>query len=327
MKHINLYSLFCLLLLTFSSGLLFSCGETNQKETTTNEADSVTLKTETVVETTNPSEEYQTFVSSLDTTQMSSSKKAAEKYKELYTSATPEQADEGFLIFDKLYNSLAFNLDEQHYKNSSKSGEYDKYDQIAGIYNGYNDGKDAPPEMMSYHNELASHGFGIGMTEGSTFILQNRDFLKDVFYDKVSESMKKYLVQKNKEAKEVFSSDGGLMISPTRLAERVIWAENFMKENPTFHSKLMEEVKWSKKSYLTYLLEGMDNTPLFDYQTNQLSSDFEDAYQTVTSSYSDTETAAIVKPYYEAIKNKNTKKQEELMAKYQAEGKIYKNEY
>jgi hypothetical protein len=327
MKTINLYSVFCLLLLTFSSGLLFSCGGTDQKETTSNETDSVIVETETVIETVNPSEEYQTFVTSLDTTQMSSSKQAAEKFQELYASATPEQADEGFLIFDKLYNSLAYNLDEQHYKNGAKNGEYDKYDQIAGIYNGYNDGKDAPPEMIAYHKELASHGFGIGMTEGSTFILQNRDFLKGYFYDKVSEPMKKYLVQKNKEAKEMFSSDGGLLISPTRLAERVIWAENFMKENPNFHPKLMEELKWSKKSYLTFLLEGMDNTPLFDYETKELSPDFEEAYQTVTSSYSNTETAAIIKPYYEAIKNKNTKKQDELMIKYQTEDKIYKNEY
>ncbi|WP_338764248.1 hypothetical protein WAF17_21335 [Bernardetia sp. ABR2-2B] len=328
MKAINLYSVFFLLLLIFSSGLLFSCGGTEQKEATeSNETDSVAVEAEQVVETTNPSEEYQTFVSALDTTQMSSSKQAAEKFQELYASATPKQADEGFLIFDKLYNSLAYNLDEQHYKKSSESGEYDKYDQIAGIYNGYNDGKDASSEMMSYHNELANHGFGIGMVEGSTYILQNRDFLKGYFYDKVSEPMKEYLIQKNKEAKEIFASDGGLIISPTRLAERVIWAENFIKENPDFYPKLMKELKWSKKSYLTYLLEGMDNTPLFDYQTKEITQDFAEAYQTVTSSYSDTETAAIIKPYYEAIKNNNTDKQKELIEKYQDEDKIYKNEY
>ncbi|WP_338812944.1 hypothetical protein V9L05_16525 [Bernardetia sp. Wsw4-3y2] len=328
MKTTNLYSVFFLLLLTFSSGLLFSCGGTDQKEATeSNETDSVSIETKKIVETVNPSEEYQTFVSALDTTKISSSKQAAEKFQELYASATPEQADEGFLIFDKLYTSLAYNLDEQHYKNGEQSGQYDKYDQIAGIYNGYNDGKDASPEIMAYHKELASHGFGIGMVEGSTFILQNRDFLKEYFYDKISEPLQKYLVQKNKEAKEMFASDGGLIISPTRLAERIIWAENFIKENPDFYSELMDELKGSKKIYLTYLLEGMDNTPLFDYQTKEITQDFQEAYQTVTSSYSDTETATIIKPYYEAIKNKNTKKQEELIAKYQAEGKIYKNEY
>ncbi len=325
MKNFNTHSI--LLYLIFSSGLLFSCGETKKNDTNSTSTDSLSVENEIVVETTNPSEEYQTFVTSLDTTQMKSSKQAVEKFKELYTTATPQQADEGFLIFDKLYNSLAFNLDEQHYKNSSKSEEYDKYDQIAGIYNGYNDGKDAPAEMIAYNNELASHGFGIGMTEGSTFILQNRDFFKIYFYDKVSQPLKSYLIQKNKEAKEMFSSDGGLLISPTRLAERVIWAENFIKENPNFHSKLMKEVKWSKKSYLTALMFGMDNTPAFDYQTKELSPDFEAAYQTLTSSYSDTETATIIKPYYEAIKNKNTKKQQELIEKYQNEDKIYKNEY
>jgi hypothetical protein len=327
MKTINLYSAFLLLFITFLTGFLFSCGQSDQKETTSTNADSVTVETQMVVETVNPSEQYRDFITSLDTTHMSSAKKATEKYKELYITATSEQADGGFLIFDKLYNSLAYNLDEQHYKNGAKNGEYDKYDQIAGMYNGYNDGKDAPPEMIAHNKELASHGFGIGMTEGSTFVLQNRDFLKDVFYDKVSEPMKNYLVQKNKEAKETFASDGGLLISPTRLAERVIWAENFIKENPNFYSELMEELKWSKKMYLTCLFEGMDNTPLFDYQTKQLSQDFEEAYQIIISSYSDTETAAMIKPYYQAIKNKNTKKKQELIAKYQAEDKIYKNEY
>ncbi len=327
MKTINLYSVLFLLLLTFSSGLLFSCGGNDNKETINNNTDSVTVETETIVETVNPSEEYKTFVSNLDTSKMISSKQAAQKFQELYTDATPEQANEGFLIFNKLYNSLVMSLDDQHFKEGDQTGEYDKYDAIAGIYNGYNDGKDASPEMRAYNKELASSGFGIGMTEGSTYYLQNRDFLKDYFYDKVSEPMKEYLIQKNKEAKEVFASDGGLIISPTRLAERVIWAENFIKENPDFSLTLMEELKWSKKSYLTVLFEGMDNTPLFDYQTKQLSQPYEEAYQTVTSSYSDTETAAMIKPYYEAIKNKNKAKQKELITKYQSEDKIYKNEY
>ncbi len=327
MKTSNLRSILFVLFLTFSSNLFFSCGGNQTKDTTETNADSVLLETKTVTETTNPSEEYRTFVMNLDTTKMSSSKIAAEKYKELYATSTPKQADEGFLIFDKLYNSLAFNLDEQHYKAGEKDGMYDKYDQIAGIYNGYNDGKNAPVEMMAYHKELTSHGFGIGMVEGSTYILQNRDFLKDVFYDRVSEPMKEYLIQQNKEAKEIFASDGGLIISPTRLAERVIWAEQFMKENPDFYSELMKNIKWSKITYLTVLFEGLDNTPLFDYETKQLSQDFEEAYRTVLSSYSDTETAAMIQPYYEAIKNKNTKKQKELIKTYQDKGELYKNEY
>ena len=321
MKTTNLRSLFFL----FLFGLLFSCrGEKKNEtsETTSNDSTS-TETTKDAVKTVNPAEEYRSFVATLDTTQMTSTKKAAEKFQELYTNATQEQTDEGFLIFDKLYTSVYRSLDEQHYKDMDKTGEYDKYDVIAGIYNGYNDGKDASPEMLAYNKELASHGFGIGMEEGSTYVLQNRDFLKEYFYDKVSPAMKDYLVQKNKEAKESFASDGGLIISPTRLAERIIWAENFVKENPNFPKELMEEIKWSDRAYFSTLVMGMDNTPLFDYQTKEIDPEFEKAYQTIISSYSDTQTAAIIKPYYEAIKNNDTKKQEEIIGKLRSEDRIY----
>lgn len=322
MKIINLHLV--LLSLIFSSGLLFSC-EANNKTAVVKEIDFIEI--ETVMKTTNPTEKYQKFVMNLDTTKMSSSKQAIEKYKELYATATQEEADEGFLIFDKLYISLALSLDDQHYIAGEEEGIYDKYAQIAGIYNGYNDGKDAPPEMLAYHKELANHGFGIGMAEGSTYVLQNRDFMKDVFYDKVSQPMKKYLIQQNKQSKEIYASDGGLVISPTHLAELVVWAEKFIKENPTFHSKLLENVKWDRKAYLTILFEGMDNTPVFDYETKKLNKDFEEAYKTLITTYSETETATIIKPYYEAIKNNDTKKQKELIAKYQEKDIISKNEY
>ncbi|WP_291723965.1 hypothetical protein [Bernardetia sp.] len=325
MKNINLHSLSFIVLLTFSTGLLFSCGEKNKNQTsesTSNDSISTETTKETV-ETINPTEEYRTFVATLDTTQMSSSKEAAEKFQELYSNATPEQADEGFLVFNNLYNSLLINLGEQHFQDTEKTGDYEKYYSIAGIYNGYNDGKDASPEMLAYNKELASHGFGIGMEEGSTYFLQNRDFLKGYFYDRVSPAMKEYLVQKNKEAKEVFASDGGLIISPTRLAERVVWAEKFMKENPNFHPSLNEVIELDKKMYFNALVFGMDNTPLFDYQTKEIDPEFEKAYQIVTSSYSDTETAAIIKPYYEAIKNNNKAKQQEIIEKLRKEGEIY----
>ena len=262
MKTTDLRFLFFLLVF----GLLFSCGgekKNETSETTSNDSTS----TETVVEevkTVNPAEEYRSFVATLDTTQMTSTKKAAEKFQELYADVTPQQADEGFLIFDKLYTYVLRTRDEKHYTEIDQTGNYEKYYAIAGIYNGYNDGKEASPEMLAYNKELASNGFAIGMEEGTTYVLQNRDFLKDYFYDKVSPAMKDYLVQKNKEAKESFASDGGLIISPTRLAERIIWAENFVKENPNFPKELMEEIKWSDKIYFNALVMGLDNTPLFE---------------------------------------------------------------
>lgn len=320
MKKINSYAF--LVAFVFLSSLFFSCGNNKKEDNTETTMDSTTV--EKNPESINPSDEYRNFVATLDASQMSSSLQAAEKFKELYANATPEIADEGFLIFNALYDTIVVRLNDIHYTKNEYS---DKYDEIAGIYNGYNDGKNISPEMKAYQEKLTKNGFGIGMVEGSTYYLQNRDFLKEYFYPKVSESLKEYLIQKNKEAKEMYASDGGLIISPTRLAERIIWTENFIKENPNFYDPLMEELKWSKKAYMTTLLEGMDNTPLFDYETKEMNQDFEEAYRTVVNSYADTETAALVKPYYEATKNKNTQKQKELLAKYQAEDKIYKNEY
>ena len=57
--------------------------------------------------------------------------------------------------------------------------------------------------------------------------------------------------------------DAGIIITPQQYIDRVIWHEKFIADNPDFI--LLKNCKAYKKAYLTYLLTGIDNTSLYDY--------------------------------------------------------------
>ena len=130
--------------------------------------------------------------------------------------------------------------------------------------------------------------------------------------------MEKYLVQVNKENEEGFIDDAGLLITPLHLSKRVLWWENFLREHPQF--VFTEEIKQKQKGNLTFLLEGIDNTPLFDYQSKRLSENYKEAFEHVLKNHPQSSTAEVIKPYFEALQKKDTKTVTALLKQYKTAG-------
>jgi len=259
--------------------------------------------------------EYKKYILQLDSCDAASSTIATKKFKTLFTGEPDGLCDSAFAIFNEHYESLDRNLNEKHQKDTTN------YDPLFFVYE---KGRELiiPQKLTAYNKKLKDNGFEVAMDEGMTFILQDRDFISTHFYSFVSSSMREYLTQLNKENKERLETDGGLIISPTQLAERIIWFEKFMRANPTFlfTSKCVD----IKTNYLTILLTGMDNTPLYDnYETQKLSQLYEHGYQLLLSKYPNSETTKFVKPYFRALKQKQTEKADYLLKQYRKKGTIY----
>lgn len=259
--------------------------------------------------------EYKNYILQLDSFDAASSTMAAKKFKELFAKQTDVLCDSAFAIFNGLYESLDRNLNEKHQKDTTN------YDPLVYVYE---KGKEPiiPQKLTDYNKKLKDNGFEVAMDEGMTFILQDRDFISTHFFSSVSSSMREYLTQLNKENKEGFATDGGLIISPTQLAERIIWFENFMTANPNFI--FSAQCLDTKTSYLSILLTGMDNTPLYDdYETKKLSQYYADGYQFLLSKYPNSQATKVVKPYFLALKQNQTAKAESLLKQYKEQGIIY----
>ena len=126
--------------------------------------------------------------------------------------------------------------------------------------------------------------------------------------------MKTYLVQQNKEDKEGFSEDAGLMITPKQLAQRVVWWEDFFLNNP--YSLISPRAKANWIMYLDVLLSGMDNSPVVEYTDNTISTDYQTAYEYMQRSHPLSESNKFVAPYYKLLLKKDKNGAERLLKQY-----------
>jgi hypothetical protein len=257
--------------------------------------------------------EYAEYVLTLDTTDIKTPGLAAEKYKKLFTGKEPSVADSAFFIFNQLYEKLYRNLNELHDKDTTN------YDPLVASYQ-----PDVRPEisrnLIIYNRLLHENGFQIAMTEGMTYIQEDRDFIASCFYPFVSKTMKEYLVELNKENQEGFAEDAGMIISPRQLASRILWWENFIRNNASFI--YIEEARENKKYFLTFLVEGMDNTPLLSDDHKTVEDYYETAYDYIRKSYPLSETNKLVGVYFEALLKNNSEEANRLLSKYRKEGII-----
>lgn len=158
---------------------------------------------------------YETYLKTLDPTKYYSTSIAAKKYKELFSSESISVKDNAFVLFEKFYDNIGKKLNDLH--------DSDNTDYLVLFYDTKNGEKVQINDLMlNYRNDLINNGFNIAISEGRTWIKQDRDFISKNFYTVISPNMKKYCSYLNLVIKEETEDDGKLTITPTRLTERII---------------------------------------------------------------------------------------------------------
>ncbi|MFC6996422.1 hypothetical protein [Rufibacter roseus] len=255
--------------------------------------------------------EYGQFLTRLDSGKVENMSVAAEKYKELFKGQNTSLADSGYVLFEKFYNRVDNTINENYNE--------EKYDSLV-IHQGLSKSLQKSKELRTYDRHLNKNGFKLAMTEGITYLKQDRNFVKKHFYTFLSPVLKVYLSKLNKENIEGFADDASLTIAPRQLADRVIWWEDFVKANPEFI--LVEEAKENVQDYLTTLLVGMDNTPVLEHGDNRLNSYYAEAYHYLLKERPNSKAAKAVKPYFQALQNADTLRANVLLKQYQELGII-----
>ncbi len=268
------------------------------------------LSEETSTPKVSPLTEYQQFLAKLDSGDVTSVSKAADKYTSLFNSQSTSIADSGYVFFDRFYLRVDNTINEIHLNDTTDF--YPLVTETEGPI---------PKKLVDYERKAEANGFEIAVTEGGTYLDQNRDFVANHFYTFVSPDLKEYLEQVNKEDKEGFDEDAGITVTPTQFADRIIWWENFLEKHPNFI--FQKEGEMLLESYMTIILTGMDNTPVLSFENNRLDSYYAEAYQYLQKKAPNSKANKVVQPYYKALQKGNTATANALLKQYQKAGIIY----
>jgi hypothetical protein len=191
--------------------------------------------------------------------------------------------DSILLLFETKYYSIANHLsDSLEIKYKSIIDQLDKDSTSA--------------ELTAFKDNLAECGLGIFMTEGMYYIDALYDYEFQKFQNRVSKGSRDFLNIRKDELKQGFSEDAGMLISFDELYQRIRRWENFITTFP--NTCFCNTAKGYYSMYLSTLITGMDNSPVFDYDNNTLLPEIKQLYEKIMKEDSDSQTKKIISDYY-----------------------------
>ncbi|MBS1661854.1 MAG: hypothetical protein JST68_12480 [Bacteroidetes bacterium] len=223
---------------------------------------------------------YDQWLTTLDTQKVGNSLLAMQRFQQLFAKQSAAICDTAFYLFNIFHTRQADFLSTNPNTNDSLT--------------------------------LAHNGIRTYEEEGLPQLAKDWAFLDRYFSPYVSAEMKEFLSQESKEDKEGFQDDAALTIAPEHLVDRAVWWEQFAHKHPAF--LYTQDARDQHAFYLRILLTGMDNTPI--QSEGKLTEYYKNAYTFAQKSYGQTETNAVLAPYFTALKTGDTATVSRIQEKY-----------
>ena len=225
-------------------------------------------------------EMYEAFLAKLDAADFTSIPIAVKKYEALFGKQSIQVRDMAFGLFDSYHDKVESNISEL--TDLTISGT--KYRKLI--------------------NKLKQCGFRTYSSEGDEYLAADGDYIAKNFYPYLSKTMKEYLKQLNREWKEGFVEDGGLLIGPEAFVDRVIWWENFVKDNDGF--TMIIPAKQRRDFYLGVIMYGTDNhRVLWEEKSSELDDYYKVAYAYLQKVFPNSRANKVISPFFMALLEKN----------------------
>ena len=146
------------------------------------------------------------------------------------------------------------------------------------------------------------------LTEEDTEIREVPNFYYNIFKDYVTDDYREYLEITSKENEESYYTDGSILVSYDKIADRLLTWENFLKKYPNsdLAEKANEECNTYRRIYILGSYNsptregGWENSELFYIPENNLKE-----FNRFIEKYPDSPTVELIKYYLENYKNKD----------------------
>ncbi len=163
------------------------------------------------------------------------------------------------------------------------------------------EGKTPDPKASAEKKAWEDCGLQLDFPEGMLYLILKPGVMLPTVGTMVSDGMRRYLEICKKEDANPWSEDAGLIITPKELADRCVSWDAFLKDYPDFSFKT--EIIEKRKSYISSLLIGENNTPAFEYDGKKAASaEFKAAWEWVLKTNAGTHTGKIVQEWCDMIK-------------------------
>lgn len=248
-----------------------------------------------------------TFLKTLNAKDINSGKKAWDYVKTNLSDANGPLADAAYVLLERFLNRME--AEGEFYKPlESIQWSQSDYEAIAAhTYDG-----NRYPQTKNF----AANGFRLETGEGMVFPVVDPSQLNAFFLSRATPALKTYLEQLLLEQNDYGFEDGGITISINQIVDRAVFWEKFNKANP--HFVLSERTRESQIWLSMVLINGANNTPVFDYESKALNPDFKQAWDYLQQKYADTDLAKNVKTFSDLVAAEGGKRTAKVEA-YQTE--------
>lgn len=160
------------------------------------------------------------------------------------------------------------------------------------------------PGLKELVQKTNNSGYKVETAEGTFFPILNYQFYKK-FSDYVTPDLKNYIEIMAVESKQVPAKDGALVIGWDEVVKRALEQEKFI--NTYKDSVKLKDVKQLYKKYLFFTLYGLNNTPLFSYDSNTLNPKALEAYNNAIKNDGSSDFLQILEDYLKLLSKNNNK--------------------
>lgn len=246
-------------------------------------------------------EQYSTYVRKLNENNINSVKLAADEMQRLVDNASSATADRTFMIFKNFFgrieNTVKRNTNIQQYLHLKE--DIKKFGRIN-------------TSNMQQLATLEDNGFILAVVDDQLTIAQDIDFLARQFYRLVSPEMRQYLNQIQLESETHWRTQDKLIITPKKLSDWLVFWSNFADSNNKF--VLYSAAREKANEYLSILLQGLPNTPVFDSEES-LNANYKEAYEHIIETSRDSDIGEIINDYFNVLTKNDFKFDSGIKAK------------
>jgi hypothetical protein len=215
-------------------------------------------------------------------------------FQEIFTSANPATADAGYVRLDRFFSDAVDDLNASFHRDAKLTRkEFDLFlDELS-------EGLDPVMDRTPYTQRLGSNGFGLETGEGDLYVARDAARIWKTVKPLVSEAMNEYLAIETPCYRRRFQDDMALLIGPVELAQRAVDWDAFVQKHQGF--VLWESANWQKWMYREVLLNGLDNTPAYEYSNaprRPLDPYFKQAYDKILAESPRSELGGVIGELY-----------------------------
>ncbi|MEM4261098.1 MAG: hypothetical protein QXG00_07690 [Candidatus Woesearchaeota archaeon] len=259
---------------------------------------------------------YSNTLQSLKDTNAESILTAKEKYYAFFRN-NDKNAEQGFRMFREFYNKVIYAINEKSFiKISNVIFEEPEFHRVlTGTFDNPLSGFEKLNKIAKdrikkkYSNQLKDItkyikcGIKISGDDVDGYYLdENFDFLIDMTQNYQFDLAE--FIRFMKEEVSPIQIDAGLQISWEELRKKIIRFETFARKYPNLQ-ETTKEIEPNLKWFLSIYLAGLDNSPVFDWESNKLDNELKKSYETFLKENKASSYYSVIKELYDIYKKYN----------------------